>query len=116
MSLISICLLAAATLLHAETAKPADSVADSIGINTHFGDLSSPYIAHADLALSFMRQAGFRHFRDGITYQGTGSPFPAQSLALFNKLGVSGIRGDYILNCAGDPKQTGGSPWQPEQC
>ena len=105
MSIISIFILAAATLLRSETARPADAVADAIGVNTHFGDYSSSYIVHADLAVSLMRQMGVRHYRDGITYQGSGTAFPAQSLALFNQLGLSGIRGDYILNCVGDPGQ-----------
>jgi len=92
-------LILAVTASHAETARPADSVADSVGVNTHFGDTTSPYYLHSDLAISLMQQLAVRHYRDGITYLGAYAPFPAQSFALFNQLGKDGIHGDYIVNC-----------------
>ena len=90
-----------ALLLRAETARPADTVADAVGINTHFGFSSSAYMIHADLVVALMQEMGVRHYRDGITYLGGGGgAYPASSYAVFNKLGSVGIHGDYVANCS----------------
>lgn len=90
---------AVGTAVLAETAKPADAVADAVGVNTHFGFTQSAYYTHSDLVIALMQAMGVRHFRDGLSYLGTNGDYPAQSYAIFNKLGSLGIRGDYVANC-----------------
>ncbi len=100
----SLAVLSAPALL-AETAKPANTVADAVGVNTHFGVVGSPYGTNSDLLVSYMHQMGVHHFRDGVVWLHTNAPFPTSSYEVFNRLGGLGINGDYILNANMTPAQ-----------
>jgi hypothetical protein len=96
---------AVAPTLHSETAKPSSSVANAVGINTHFGATTSTYYTQSDIVIGLLQQMGVRHYRDGVTYLGNNASFPSRSFAIFNELGRLNIEGDYILSCSLTPAQ-----------
>ena len=60
--------LGAATRLCAEIPKPADAVAEAIGVNTHFGFSTTQYFTQTDAVISLMQKLGVRYYRDGLLY------------------------------------------------
>jgi hypothetical protein len=76
------------------TARPADSLVESIGVNVHLGFDDTPYGEELGTLKQRLTELGVRHVRDGIS---TGRPDQYQAL---NELAGLGIGSTLIL---GDP-------------
>jgi hypothetical protein len=59
----------AAGMVEAVMPQPADSFADAVGVNTHFGYQGSSYIVAWPKVSSALLKSGFRHIRDGAPSQ-----------------------------------------------
>jgi len=86
----------------AETAKPAEAFADSVGVCIHLGFYDTAY-AHYDVIKRRLIQSGIRYVRDGVD---TGN---ADVIGKLKDLGASGIKTDLLV----DPRRV--SPAQAVQ-
>ncbi|WP_164519487.1 hypothetical protein [Nocardioides ferulae] len=71
-------------------ARPADSLVEAFGVNTHFAYLDTPY-AEADRLLEALTELGVRHLRDRMFLQ---RPWFFETL---RELGAAGLRFDLIM-------------------
>jgi hypothetical protein len=74
-----------------ETAVPADSFVDSIGINTHFDNAEGLYRANLSQVEALLVASGIRHFRDTLS---TGATY----YAAMKQLAASNIHGTYVTS------------------
>jgi len=88
-----------------ETAKPADSFVDSVGVNIKLRYLNTPY-ANFSMVEQMLQQAGIRHIRDGISPTLSGG---TQQISEFNELAAAGIHSDLIFDTN---SYTGSNPAQ----
>ncbi len=91
--------------LTAEVPQPADSVAEAIGVNTHFGFVDTPYYLQSDQVVGLLKSLGARYYRDGVFYLGGDFAYPARSYEIYNTLAKAGLRADYGLSCAASIQQ-----------
>lgn len=82
-------------------ATSADSLVDSIGVDTHFGFTGTPYQTQTTAIINSMIAVGVRHTRDGMVFSGATCPTTAPYNAYIadeTALGNAGIYADYIEN------------------
>jgi hypothetical protein len=89
------CLLAlvsSSVPLLAQTALPADSIADAVGVNIHMDFGNTGYGMYPDMTTSLLKKSGIRYYRTGITAWNQ-----AAVNSIFKDLGTAGIRGLYVI-------------------
>lgn len=72
----------------------SEDFAQSVGVNTHFGHLATPYVDRFDRCAAALDELGIRHLRDDVVLQGPEPPPQFQRIA---KLARDGYRFSLIF-------------------
>lgn len=79
--------------MRTEVAKPADSFVNTIGVNTHFHYMDTPYVDAFSTIQSLLVGSGIRHIRDGAI-DTTWQPYYDR----LNALGSAGVKADLVTS------------------